>query len=97
MNVEVMKIIGDINQINDVEELRTINSVLVTRVKALNTVKDTTKSIEFEVGEQVTWHSRKGARGITQGTLVKKNRTRCIVEVEGILWTVPFNMLEKVG
>ena len=77
-----------INLIEDMRELRTIQSFIKNRKRAIgNRLKYT-----LSVGDEV-----KVSNGSTtdEGTVTKINRTRAVVDMRGGSWTVPFSMITK--
>jgi len=96
MNEQLREVMELVSQINSVDMLRSINELVVTRIKSINHLDGFKVKIELKVGDRVSWQSRR--RGCeTFGTIVKKNRTRAVVRSdEGLSWNVPFTMLSKV-
>ena len=79
-----------INLIEDIRELRTIQSFIKNRKRAIgNRLKYT-----LSVGDEV-----KVSNGSTtdEGTVTKINRTRAVVDMRGASWTVPFSMITQTG
>ena len=79
-----------INLIEDIRELRTIQSFIKNRKRAIgNRLKYT-----LSVGDEV-----KVSNGSTtdEGTVTKINRTRAVVDMRGGSWTVPFSMITQIG
>ena len=79
-----------INLIEDIRELRTIQSFIKNRKRAIgNRLKYT-----LSVGDEV-----KVSNGSTtdEGTITKINRTRAVVDMRGGSWTVPFSMITQIG
>jgi len=79
-----------INLIEDIRELRTIQSFIKNRKRAIgNRLKYT-----LSVGDEV-----QVSNGSTtdEGTVTKINRTRAVVDMRGGSWTVPFSMITQIG
>ena len=79
-----------INLIEDIRELRTIQSFVKNRKIAIGNRLKYTLSVGDEV--QVSNGST-----IDNGTVTKINRTRAVVDMRGGSWTVPFSMITQIG
>ena len=79
-----------INLIEDIRELRTIQSFIKNRKRAIGNRLKYTLSVGDEV--QVSNGST-----IDEGTVTKINRTRAVVDMRGGSWTVPFSMITQIG
>lgn len=89
---ELYKVIFEMDSL---DELRKLNRVICDRISAVRSLKGSVVKALCQVGDMVEFDSRK--YGLTkQGMLMKKNRTRAEVTVDGQRWTVPFSMLRKV-
>ena len=78
-----------INLIEDMRELRTIQSFIKNRKRAIgNRLKYT-----LSVGDEV-----KVSNGSTtdEGTVTKINRTRAVIDMRGGSWNVPFSMITVI-
>ena len=70
----------------------------------LNRVIDEIKQRRTSLGQFVKYKLKPGEMVIVNGnkvgqetgTILKLNRTRAVVNIDGIKWNVPFNMIEKV-
>ena len=74
----------------DIDELRMIRSAISDRIK--------------EVGSAVKYELKKGdsvivtsSKGVESGIINKINRTRAVVNMNGIQYNVPFSMITKQG
>ena len=74
-------------------ELLELNSVIITRVKALRRLDAAAVGASLSVGDRVTWTGRRGAQ---EGIVEKINRKNAKVKVGFTTWTVPMNMLTSV-
>ena len=79
-----------INLIEDMRELRTIQSFIKNRKRAIGNRLKYTLSVGDEV--QVSNGSR-----TDKGTITKINRTRAVVDMRGGSWNVPFSMITQIG
>ena len=79
-----------INLIEDLRELRTIQSFIKNRKRAIGNRLKYTLSVGDEV--QVSNGST-----IDKGTVTKINRTRAVVDMRDGSWTVPFSMITQIG
>ena len=70
----------------------------------LNRVIDEVKQRRTSLGQQIKYKLVLGDKvlvngnktGKEEGTIVKLNRTRAVVNIDGIKWNVPFSMIEKI-
>ena len=70
----------------------------------LNRVIDEVKQRRTSLGQQVKYKLVPGDKvlvngnkvGKEEGMIVKLNRTRALVSIEGIKWNVPFSMIERI-
>ena len=86
--MELREIERQINLIEDVRELRIIQSFIKDRKRAIgNRLK-----YALSVGDSVKVTNGKTA---DEGTITKINRTRAVVDMRGGSWTVPFSMITK--
>ena len=84
------ELLEDLMQIRDINELRLIRSAISDRIK--------------EVGSAIKYDLDKGDKVIIdsprkelkeEGTIVKVNRTRAVVNINGTKWNVPFSLINK--
>ena len=79
-----------INLIEDVRELRAVQGFVKDRRRALgNKVK-----WKLKVGDNV--QITNGGK-VEHGKVLKINRTRAVVNIDDMQWTVPFSMITKMG
>ena len=90
MSIERKDLLIDLMQIRDINELRMIRSAISDRIK--------------EVGSAVKYELKKGdsvivtsSKGVESGIINKINRTRAVVNMNGIQYNVPFSMITKQG
>ena len=90
MSIGRKELLEDLMQIRDINELRLIRSAISDRIK--------------EVGSAIKYDLDKGDKVIInsprrelkeEGTVVKVNRTRAVVNISGKEWNVPFTMITK--
>ena len=88
--MELEKLMLEINQIVDKHELRILRNVVNDRLKVVgHMVKyslDRGDIVMVEGGRKI---------GKEEGTIVKLNRTRAVVNINGKEWNVPFSMITK--
>ena len=88
--MELEKLMLEINQIADKHELRILRNVVSDRLKVVgHMVKyslDRGDIVMIEGGRKI---------GKEEGTIVKVNRTRAVVNINGKEWNVPFSMITK--
>jgi len=88
--MELEKLMLEINQIADKHELRILRNVVNDRLKVVgHMVKyslDRGDIVIVEGGRKI---------GKEEGTIVKLNRTRAVVNINGKQWNVPFSMITK--
>jgi hypothetical protein len=77
----------------DEQDLIMIHKWIATKIKALRTMNAIQIGATLNVGQKVEWI---GKRGYQQGNIVKINRTRAVVLVDKVKWTVPMTMLKIV-
>ena len=80
----------------DEDDLLAINSSVIRQLKHVRRLKSMNARSEFCVGDLFGFgeHGGRGKRAYKQGTVHAIKRTRAQVRVNGVLWTVPLNMLE---
>ena len=88
--MEQDKLILEINQMVSKKDLRILKSVIDDRLKMIgHMVKyslDRGDIVMVEGGRKI---------GKEEGTIVKLNRTRAVVNINGKQWNVPFSMIAK--
>ena len=84
------ELILEINAMVSKKDLRILKSVIDDRLKIIgHMVKyslDRGDIVMVEGGRKI---------GIEEGTIVKLNRTRAVVNINGKQWNVPFSMITK--
>tara|TARA_Y100000593_G_C4242608_1_gene302959 strand:+ start:509 stop:793 length:285 start_codon:yes stop_codon:yes gene_type:complete len=91
MSIERKELLIELMSISDIDELKLIRSAINDRIK--------------EVGYRVKYTLSKGdvvivtsKSGVEQGTIIKVNRTRAVVNLDGKgAYNVPFSMITKQG
>jgi hypothetical protein len=80
------------------EELLELNEFLVGQIKHTRKQKNIKARSNFSVGDRVGFGERgsRGKRSYKEGSLHAIKRTRAQVRVQGVLWTVPLNMLQAL-
>ena len=90
MSIERKELLMQLMQIRDLNELRLIRSAINDRI--------------IEVGSAIKYDLGKGDKVVIdsprrelkeEGTIVKVNRTRAVVEMNGTKWNVPFALITK--
>jgi len=80
-----------INQIDRMEDLNVIIEVVRAKQKSLRASLIAAKKAAFVVGQPVNITSRKG--NLT-GVIVKLNRTKAVVEINGEKFNCPISIME---
>jgi len=80
-----------INQIDQMEDLNVIIEVVRAKQKSLRASLVAAKKAAFNIGQTVNITSRKGS---LTGTIVKLNRTKAIVEIDGREYNCPISIME---
>jgi hypothetical protein len=84
--VMIDNMIEDIRSIVSKDDLAKLYDAVRGRIRMLGII---TKH-QLKVGESVNVHTR---TGYVEGTIVRINRTRAVVEMRGGKWNVPFTMI----
>ena len=98
MNITKNQIISALSSLS-IDDVRAINEAAYNISKADRTIEIASAKRKLYVGQKVEWN---GKYGHNSGTIVKVNRTKCIVEVTYPTsggtqkWTVPMTMLKAV-
>ena len=79
-----------INQLDNIDDL----SIVLKLVKSKRKHLATNNAAELIIGEKVRIT---GSGKIEEGIVVKINRTKAVIDVDGTSWTVPFSMIRKLG
>ena len=85
------KAITLINQIDQMEDLNVIIEVVRAKQKSLRASLVAAKKAAFVVGQTVNITSRKGS---LTGTIVKINRTKAVVEINGDKFNCQISIME---
>ena len=85
------KAITLINQIDKMEDLNVVIEVVRAKQKSLRASLIAAKKAAFVVGQTVNITSRKGS---LTGTIVKINRTKAVVEINGDKFNCPISIME---
>ena len=80
-----------INQIDQMEDLNVIIEVVRAKQKSLRASLVAAKKAAFNIGQTVNITSRKGS---LTGTIVKINRTKAVVEIDGRQFNCPISIME---
>ena len=85
------KTIKMVNQIDNMEDLNVIIDVIRAKQKSLRASLVAAKKAVFSTGQTVNITSKKG--NLT-GTIVKLNRTKAVVEIDGRQYNCPISIME---
>ena len=91
MSIGRKELLADLMQIKDMNELRLIRSAISDRIK------EVASAIKYDLdkGDKVAIKSPR--RELQEdGVIVKVNRTRAVVKIDGKDWNVPFSMITKL-
>lgn len=86
-----MTLINEILNCETSEEVHAIVQDINMALKSTRNKISERKKFEFTTGDTVIIDSRNGIR---KGIIQKINRTRAIVDINGIDWSVPFTSME---
>ena len=76
------------------KELVELNREVVRQIKSRRNIDARLKRTLFSAGDKVKWDGRQGPG---EGKIIKVNRKKAIVEVDGFQrWNIPLNMLSNV-
>ena len=84
------ELLEDLMQIRDINELRLIRSAISDRMK------EVASAIKYDLdkGDKVIIDSPRRELK-EEGTIVKVNRTRAVVNIDGKQWNVAFSLITK--
>ena len=85
------KAINAINQIDNMVDLNKAIAALKAKQKALRASLVASKKAKFTAGQTVNINS---TRGNLTGTIVKLNRTKAVVEINGKQWNCQISIME---
>ena len=92
MSKERKDLLIDLMGIRDINELRLIRSAINDRIKEVGSAI----KYDLNIGDKVLINSpRKEFHD--DGVIIKVNRTRAVVKIDGKQWNVPFSMITKQG
>ena len=84
------ELILEINQMVSKKDLRILRNAVTDRIKVVGHMV----KYSLDRGDIVTVEGGKKVDK-EEGTIVKVNRTRAVVNINGIDWNVPFSMITK--
>ena len=90
MSIERKDLMIELMTMTDISELRMIRSAISDRIKEVGSAV----KYELKIGDSVIVTSSKG---VESGIINKINRTRAVVNLNGIQYNVPFAMITKQG
>ena len=86
----------DINSMNETE-LRELNQLIGKRIKELMEQRVRKLCYQLEVGEVVSFHSRKQQRDVVAKIDKINRKTAVVTEVEtGLRWKVSISLLQRI-
>lgn len=85
------KAINAINQIDNMDDLNIVIDVIRAKQKSLRASIVAAKKAVFSTGQTVNISSKKGR---LTGTIVKLNRTKAVVEIDGRQYNCPISIME---
>ena len=85
------KAINAINEIDNMVDLNTVIDVIRAKQKSLRASIVAAKKAVFSTGQTVNISSKKGR---LTGTIVKLNRTKAVVEIDGRQYNCPISIME---
>ena len=85
------KAINAINQIDNMDDLNIVIDVIRAKQKSLRASIVAAKKAVFSTGQTVNISSKKGR---LTGTIVKLNRTKAVVEINGRQYNCPISIME---
>ena len=86
--IERKEVLQTLMSIDDISELKLIRSAINDRIEEVGS------RIKYELkrDDKVIVTSKKG---VELGTIIKVNRTRAVVSLDGTFYNVPFSMITK--
>ena len=88
--MEQDKLILEINKVVDKSDLRILRNVISDRIKVIGSMV----KYDLDRGDIVEIDSPRRELK-EEGTIVKVNRTRAVVNINGMKWNVPFSLITK--
>jgi len=93
-HIDWQNLLDAVSETIDFSHLEQLNRAVVTRMRALRGVEESTAALGFTLGQQVEFT---GKRGIHRGTVIKVNRKSISVkETSGPRWNVSPTLLRPV-
>ena len=90
MSIERKELLLKLMQMRDLDELRLIQSAVRDRIKEVSSAI----KYDLDKGDKVIVDSPRRELK-EEGTIVKVNRTRAVVNINGTKWNVPFALINK--
>ena len=87
--IERKELLLKLMQMSDLDELRLIQSAIRDRIKEVSSAI----KYDLDKGDIVKVNSPR--KDNEEGIIVKVNRTRAVVNINGTPWNVPFSMITK--
>jgi hypothetical protein len=88
--MEQDKLILEINKVVDKSDLRILRNVISDRIKVIGSM------VKYDLNKGDIVEIDSPRRELKEeGTIVKVNRTRAVVNINGKQWNVPFSMITK--
>lgn len=84
-------IINAIKSISSTEEMNEVIELLKVKQKQIRSIESAVARSTFSSGDHVYINSRKSGR--MTGIVEKVNRTKAVVSIDAVLYTVPLTML----
>ena len=84
-------IINAIKSISSTEEMNEVIELLKVKQKQIRSIESAVARSTFSSGDHVYINSRKSGR--MTGIIEKVNRTKAVVSIDAVLYTVPLTML----
>mgnify|MGYP005839867443 FL=1 len=88
--IERKELLTQLMQMRDLDELRLIQSAIRDRIK------EVASAIKYDLDKDDKVRIKSPRRELQEdGVIVKVNRTRAVVMIDGKQWNVPFSMITK--
>lgn len=87
-------LIQKISQMTDLDELRSLNQVVIGRCRQIDELKQASIRAQFRIGDKVEWDGKRGAQ---TGTIEKINRKNIVVKTDQCMWNVTPSILRKAA
>ena len=89
----INEIIQAVQNITNEEELQALNSFIVDKLRLIHSQKQFAAAVQFKIGDQVRFDSR---RGPVEGTVIKINKKTIHVKDGMTTWKVSPSLLQSV-